>query len=165
MDFVGFWTYFWNFFWSKWRSKSKKAISVKSKDVSCVLHTFEGLGACIWRPKSIKNRFKKWNEFWKAFLWILAPFWRSFWRPKASKIDAENEWKNGCDFGRHFSWEWEGSAAVRGARGEEGVGGGGRSKSLEHAVHLLEAGGGGFMSYRTAADLSQFSERHTDRRF
>ena len=47
----------------------------------------------------------------------------------------------------------ERSAAVRGARGEEGVGGGGRSKNSEHAVHLPEAGGGGFMSCRTAADL------------
>ena len=54
----------------------------------------------------------------------------------------------------------EGSAAVRGARGEEGVGGGGRSKNLEHAVHLPEAGGGGFMSYRTAADLSKVCDPH-----
>ena len=50
---------------------------------------------------------------------------------------------------------------MRGARGEEGVGGGGRSKNLEHAVHLPEAGGGGFMSCRTAADLSRhFGDPH-----
>ena len=43
-----------------------------------------------------------------------------------------------------FGLDWRGWRQGVGPRAARGVGGRGRFKNLEHAVHLQEAGGGGF---------------------
>ena len=51
----------------------------------------QGLGHALGGQNQLKNGFENRMIFRRHFSWILTPFWRSFWRQKALKIDAKIE--------------------------------------------------------------------------
>ena len=62
----------------------------------------EGLGACYERSKSIKKRFRKWNEFQEAFLMDFGSILEVILEAKSFKNRCQNSMKKWMRFWRLF---------------------------------------------------------------